>query len=174
VTRWSSKYDMAKRYIELEPHIKNIREIEDMLLTNCRCQDLTNLVIDHSKFQSITTRLQAQGCSPLTICKVFDTIIESDMDYHLAPTSVIVNTQDCESGLVTVLVRNHLSLTSREKQRISNILKTSSSLPSQGIGISTPQMVYFEELQEQSVVASAMNKINSLIVHFVNGSFKQC
>jgi hypothetical protein len=32
---------------------------------------------------------------------------------------------------------------------ISNLLKTSSSLPSQGIGSSTLQMSYFEELQER-------------------------
>jgi hypothetical protein len=149
VTRWSSKYNMARRYIELEPHIKNIREIEDMVLTNRMCQDLGDLMIYLSTFQSIT---QVQGCSPLMICKVFDAIIEHeypDMDYYSAPTFDIVNNSDFESGLVKVLARNHLSLTSSEKQAISNLLKTLSSLPSQGIGVSTPQKGFFEELQER-------------------------
>jgi Protein of unknown function (DUF3684) len=86
------------------------------------------------------------------ICKVFDAIIEHeypDMDYYLAPTSDIVNNPDFELGLVKVFARNHLSLTSSEKQAISNLLKTLSSLPSQGIGSSTPQMSYFEELQKR-------------------------
>jgi hypothetical protein len=69
---WSSKYNMARRYIELEPHIKNIQEIEDMVLTNCECRDLGDLMIHLSKFQSITKNLQVQGCSPLMICEVFD------------------------------------------------------------------------------------------------------
>jgi hAT family C-terminal dimerisation region len=93
-----------------------------------------------------------QGCSPLTICEVFDAILENeypDMDYYLAPTSDIVNNPNFESGLVKVLARNHLSLKSSEKQAISNLLKTS-SLPSQGIGSSIPQMSYFEELQKRN------------------------
>ena len=78
MTRWSSKYDMAKRYIELESHIKNIRELEDMVLTNRECQDLGNLLILRSKFQSITKNLQVQGCSPLAVREVFDAIIENE------------------------------------------------------------------------------------------------
>jgi hypothetical protein len=124
-----------------------------MVLTNREFQeDLGDLMIHLSKFQSFTKNLQGQGCSPLMIREVFDAIIEHeypDMDYYLAPTSDIVNNPDFESGLVKVLVRNHLSLTSSEKQAISNLLKTSSSLPSQGIAVSTPQKGYFEELQER-------------------------
>jgi hypothetical protein len=74
---------MARRYIELEPHIKNIREIEDMVLKNRECRDLGDLMIHLSKFQSITQKLQVQGCSPLMIREVFDAIIEHeypDMD----------------------------------------------------------------------------------------------
>ena len=33
-TRWSSKYYMAKRYLELEPKIKEIEETEDDVLFN--------------------------------------------------------------------------------------------------------------------------------------------
>jgi Protein of unknown function (DUF3684) len=142
---------MARSYIKLEPHIKNIRQIEDMALTNWECRDLGDLMIHLSKFQSITKILQVQGCSPLMIREVFDAIIEHeypDMDYYLGPTSDIVNNPDFEPGLVKVLARNHLSMTSSEKQAISNLLKTLSSLPSQGIGVSTPQKGYFEELQE--------------------------
>jgi Protein of unknown function (DUF3684) len=152
VTRWSSKYNVARRYIELEPHIKNIRDIEDLVLTNRECQNLDDLMIHFSKFQSITKKLQVQGCSPLMICEVFDAIIEHeypDMDYYLAPTSDIVNNPDFESRLVKVLARNYLILASSEKQAISNLLKTLSSVPSQGIGVSTPQKRYFEELQER-------------------------
>jgi hypothetical protein len=108
-----------------------------------------DLMMHLSKFQSITKNLQVQGCSPR---EVFDAILENqypDMDYYLAPTSDIVNNPDFESGLVKVLAQNYLSLTSSEKQAISNLLKTASSLSSQGIGSSTPQMSYFEELQER-------------------------
>jgi hypothetical protein len=110
VTRWSSKYDMAKRYIELDTQIKNIREIEDMVLTSHECRELADLKIHLSIFQGITKKLQVQGCSPLTICEVFDAILENeypDMDYYLAPTSDIMNNPDFESGLVKVLARNH-------------------------------------------------------------------
>jgi hypothetical protein len=54
VRRWPLKYDMAIRYIELEPHINKNQEIEDIVPTNCECQDLANLMIPLSKFQSIT------------------------------------------------------------------------------------------------------------------------
>jgi hypothetical protein len=97
---------MARRYIELEPHIKNIQEIEDIVLTNREFQDLGDLVIHLSKFQSIPTNLQVQGCSPLMIREVFDKIIEHehpDMDYYLAPTSDIANNPDFESGLSNFL-----------------------------------------------------------------------
>ena len=61
------------------------------------------------------------------------------MDYYLAPTSNIVNNPDFESGFI---------LTSTEKQAISNLLKTTSSLPSQGIKTSRAlQLGSFEELQ---------------------------
>jgi hypothetical protein len=57
------------------------------------------------------------------------------MDFYLAPTSDMMNNPDFELGLVKVLARNRLSLTSNEKQAISNLLKTLLSLPSQGIAI---------------------------------------
>ena len=150
VTRWSSKYDMAKRYIELEPHIKNIRELEDMVLTTREFRDLGDLMMHLSRFNSITKNLQVQGCSPLTVRAVFDALIEGeypDMNYYLSLTSDIVNNPDFESGLVKVLANNHLSLTGPEKQAISNLLKTTSPWPSNEI--ITMENGYFDELHRQ-------------------------
>jgi hypothetical protein len=123
-----------------------------MVLTNPEYQALADLMIHLSKFQNITNKLQVQGCSPLTICEVFDAKKEHEyfvMDYYLAPTSDIVNNLDFESGLVKELARNHLSLTSSEKQALSNLLKISSTLPLKVIRISPPHHGYVEELQER-------------------------
>ncbi len=170
-TRWSSKYEMAKRYIRLEPHIKSIQEVEDIVLTNRERRDLDDLMIHLSKFQSITKNLQVKGCSPLTVREVFDAMIENeypDMEHYLAPESDIVNNPKFESGLVKILARNHLSLTSEEKRAVSNLLKTTSSSPSsQGNENSeTSQMGYFEELQKRK-----RQRLSDEQVRYVDCSF---
>jgi hypothetical protein len=94
VTRWLSNYNMANKFIELESPVKNILEFEGVVLKIYDCQDLDNLMIQLSKFQSITRCLMVQGCSP------------------------IMEGKDFELGFVKVLAGNHLNLTSLEKREI--------------------------------------------------------
>jgi hypothetical protein len=100
---------------------------------------------------------------------VIDAVIENeyhDMDYYLVPASNTVNNPNFELGLVKAYPRHHLSLTSTEKQVASNLLKALSSLPPQGIESSKPHMSYLRNYRNESLAALAINKINTLIVHF--------
>jgi hypothetical protein len=58
-TRWSSTYDMLKRYFELEPFVKEMENMTIYLLDNMEHFALKNLMAGLESLQSVTVALQS-------------------------------------------------------------------------------------------------------------------
>ena len=126
VTRWSSKYDMAQRYIKIEAAAKGIPQVEDLILTPRQRRTLDELNKHLSNFQSVTKSLQLKDMSTLQVREVFDGMLEQDqypeMKNYLSARADIVNNPDFESGLNKILGNAHFSMTPSERDATSLLL----------------------------------------------------
>lgn len=126
-TRWSSKYDMAKRYIQIESEVKEIEEVEEFVLTGSKRRLLDELMVHLKQFQSITKCLQKQGVSGNEVRYVFDSIVDDypTMEHYLDRNAKIVNNPDFEVGLFKIMTKDCSSMTSAEKRATSRLKKLS-------------------------------------------------
>ncbi|OWY95181.1 LOW QUALITY PROTEIN: hypothetical protein PHMEG_00034881 [Phytophthora megakarya] len=88
VTRWSSTFTMAQRYIRIRAEIKKVEAVEELIPTGGKHRKLFALFEHLKKLQNITLRLQRDdtdmaGCG---ICE------------HLKQSAMIVHTPAFESG----------------------------------------------------------------------------
>lgn len=131
VTRWSSKYHMAKRYIMIEKEVSLISELEEYVLVTKERQTLGDLMNHLSKFQSVTTSLQKKGLSTLTVREVFHAMLDEneypELKTYLAADADIVNNPEFESGLNKIVGRTHLSMTENERVVTSCLLRNETS-----------------------------------------------
>ena len=58
-TRWSSTYDMMKRYIKLRPLLRDMPSVADFMLTPRQDRSLDTLFENLSELQSATKELQS-------------------------------------------------------------------------------------------------------------------
>lgn len=122
-TRWSSKYDMAKRYLRIESKVKEIEAVEELVLTPSKRRLLDELMGHLKKFQSITKCLQRKGVSAKEVRLVFDAIIDDypEMDEYLDSNANIVNNPDFENGLFKIMSKEIASMSSAEKRATSRL-----------------------------------------------------
>lgn len=149
ITRWSSKYEMAKRYIRIEAEVKEIEELDDYVLSTRSRRILDTLMNHLSKFESITKNLQKRGISPDMVRSVFDVICDDypAMRDYLHHHANIVNNPDFESGLVKIMARDFLNLSEGERRAIYSLKKVQvdeHSTPSSAV-----DKEYFEECKSR-------------------------
>ena len=118
-TRWSSKYEMAKRYIRIVAKVREIEEVEHLLLSTSKRRLLDDLMVHLRKFQSITKSLQKKGVTGYEVRIVFDEIVADypSMGTYLNTDSDIVNNPHFENGLCKILTKDCAGLTFFEKKQ---------------------------------------------------------
>jgi hypothetical protein len=106
VTRWSSTYEMLKRFFRLQEFID---KTDELLATNLPSPlemiDLKCLMEDLEQFQSITILFQDSKRNLQEVRCIFDEMLKHypKMDYYLSSDGGIVHSPDFENAIVKVL-----------------------------------------------------------------------
>ncbi|RLN92817.1 hypothetical protein BBJ28_00025410 [Nothophytophthora sp. Chile5] len=117
-TRWSSSFEMLKRYVVLEPLIGSLGhgvleeyDIQPLLLRCSENDRARALLNDLRNFEGVTKTLQQSNLTLSGVRRLFDHAIVSYplLKQRLAPSAPIVNFPNLESGLVKVQRREPLS-----------------------------------------------------------------
>ena len=120
-TRWSSTYDMLKRFFEIRGFIDDTDpELACFLPSGKELLELQKIMDDLSDFQIITKELQKSTISLSDVCAVFDATIAKfpSTAYYLAETSHIVHSPDFENAIVKVIDESFDELNILEKEII--------------------------------------------------------
>lgn len=132
-TRWSSTYEMLRRYTKLEPVLRSLddetvaaSELEPLLLRRSENIRVTSLLADLTNFESVTKTLQGTSLTLSAARRLFDHAISKypEMKPRLSPTAAIVNYPALESGLVKI--QRGQSLTPPERAACAAFRVTSS------------------------------------------------
>lgn len=119
VTRWSSTYEMLKRFTELYEFIdKDDPTLAPDIPTSMELIALKDLRKDMDQFQSTTILLQDSKRNLIEVRGIFDEMLEHYpmMDYYLASDGGIVHSPDFENAIVKVIDCNFDKLNSTEKE----------------------------------------------------------
>ena len=116
MTRWSSTFAMAKRFVKLEPFLWYIADLTEHMLTRKEVRMVVKLNEHLADLDSATKTLQADDTDMAVVSVLFDGVIAEhpDLAHYLAPDAAIVQHPDFESGLVKLLTKAQL-LTENEK-----------------------------------------------------------
>jgi len=108
-TRWSSTYNMIKRYPELKEFLPHVcpenDDFMDLILNKKETASLEKLFKELTKLQSVTEVLQSPNITMLQVRQIFDKVI---MDFpetkqYLSEDAEIILFKDFESGIVKLL-----------------------------------------------------------------------
>ena len=105
-TRWSSTYEMLKRFTRLQEFIDTTDEALAMNMpTPLEMLALNDLMKDLGEFQTTTVVLQDSKRDLLEVRNVFDEILNHypTMDYYLSSDGEIVHSPDFEQALVKLI-----------------------------------------------------------------------
>lgn len=149
-TRWSSTYDMLKRFFQLLEFI----DIEDIQLASLIPSGrdmlaLRNLMKDLQEFESTTKLLQNSDCNLSEVRGIFDAIclIYPDMEFYLDKNAQIVHTPDFENGIVKLIDGNDSGLEMEEEEILELFLN---------VDYMESQLKENEQM-EQSIAQKALN-----------------
>ena len=116
-TRWSSTYEMIKRYIALRPFI-DWADPELAVLAPSAQENLflETVLKDLEKLDSVTKKLQNDQVDILDVRVLFDDVITQypDLEQYLSPGAQIVHSFGFEKTLVKILMGEEAILNSEE------------------------------------------------------------
>ena len=135
-TRWSGKYKMCKRYLELEQFIEAM-PLDDSLYLSMREKRVLEKLTKHLKnFHDITKKLQERGILLPEVRNVFDAAIDDypELEEKLGSRCKLVTNPEFESGIIKILEGEECNLTCLECTATKTLLnvpeKNVSSSPS--------------------------------------------
>ena len=119
VTRWSSTYQMLKRFFRLQEFIDETDEVlAANMLSPLEMIALKDLMEDLEQFQSTTILLQDAKRNLREVRCIFDEMLKHypTMDYYLSSDGGIVHSPDFENSIVKVLDNDVDNLSSTQKK----------------------------------------------------------
>lgn len=129
-TRWSSTFQMMKRYIALRPAIAqlDLPEIDDLLPPSHHHNEVVHLCQKLEELESITKKLQNPSVTLWDARILFDGMCEKfgeidSLPDRLGPRSAIVENSAFEAALVKIQSGREHHLTGTEKRSVQHLLK---------------------------------------------------
>lgn len=127
-TRWSSTFNMLKRYFEIFDAVETIgtMSIQDKLPTRVQHRHLEELMVQLKQMEDITKELQRQDLTLDEARDLFDGTMDlfPDMEQHLGVHAHIVEDPTFESAVVKVLRKEEQTLTPSEKEKLRPFQKS--------------------------------------------------
>jgi hypothetical protein len=115
-TRWTSTFDMAKRYIRIKAELLQVQGLEDYQLSARENRMVTSAMQDFEAFSYVTTQIQEKGMDVRFCREQFDILLSEPkydcMRKYLAPDAEIVESPVFERGIIKI--QNGLKLTEEE------------------------------------------------------------
>jgi hypothetical protein len=147
-TRWTSTFEMTKRYHRIKAELAQIEELEPYQLTLRENRIIKNAQDDFEVFNTITVAIQEKGMDILCCREQFD-IIRSDpkyecMEKYLSPTAEIVESPTFESAVVKI--QQGLPLDD-EEAKAARKLKREREVPEQESVPSEEEMTVMQRLE---------------------------
>ncbi|RHY69411.1 hypothetical protein DYB34_008694 [Aphanomyces astaci] len=146
-TRWSSTFNMLKRYIELKPFLLAIADdsIDVLRLNVVEDREVTALLVTLEDLNSITLALQGDESSLLEVRQIFDTVIEDYPDAvgRLGPSARVVKNPCFESAIVKILHGTETTMTAEECESVIK-LRNEETIESSAAAVA-PSVMYLAE-----------------------------
>ncbi len=126
ITRWSSTYEMMKRYVQLREFLPSLEPdyIAALSLSPSKNRRVDSFILQLKPLQSVNKLLQNNNNTVSDTCALFDAVIQkySDTANRLSSSADIIRSPNFESVLVKIQ-RNNASALSREKSvSVSSLL----------------------------------------------------
>ena len=88
-TRWSSTYNMVRRYFQIQPQLSALMELLELLPTPVEVDTLSRGFRHLSNFDTITIMLQRDGIPFVEVRNIFDVLVANfpEMQHHLGQHS---------------------------------------------------------------------------------------
>jgi hypothetical protein len=115
-TRWSSTYQMIRRFLRIQNELSSVVEILSFLPNHLEVDLLQRGFEEMKKFDSITVMLQREGMSFVESRQIFDLFLEDfpTFKHYLADDAKIVEDKLFESSVMAIAKGLPLSDTQRE------------------------------------------------------------
>ena len=124
-TRWSSIYEMLKRYFEIIDGVENMQipSVQEKLLTRHEHKTIEGLMIRLKQMEDVTKELQREDLTLSEARDLFDGLMDEfpDMEQHLHERASIVVDSIFESAIVKVLRNQTRMLTPSEKIKLESL-----------------------------------------------------
>ena len=136
-TRWSSTYEMLKRYFRLQEFIDKTDEVlANNMPSPLEMIALKGLMEDLEQFQSTTILLQDSKRNLQEVRCIFDEMLKHypTMDYYLSSDGGIVHSPDFEIAIVKILDDEVHNLSSTQEEMLAPFRQANNA--SIGVGIS--------------------------------------
>jgi hypothetical protein len=119
-TRWSSTYEMVKRYFRLEPYLKLMPTVTAYLPDNFQYQTLMVLLHHMRNFHSITMELQIANMDIRESRELFDQLIDEypEMDFYLKADAKIIHNPIFDRAVIKVVSNMEDNLSDYERKSI--------------------------------------------------------
>jgi len=125
-TRWTSVFNMVKRYLRIKQQLTDCEGLAEFQLTAPEHNIIKRVNEDFEIFNMVTTEIQAKGVDLLHVRLQFNTIYAdvrySCMRKYLDPRAEIVQSKAFESGVRNLLLRNHTNLTDDETEALERLV----------------------------------------------------
>jgi hypothetical protein len=120
-TRWSSVYEMVRRFFEIIEELKSIADLRAIFPSPREIDAMDALRVELQTIQGFTVALQLGNLSMNEARALLDDLVErfSTMVSHLAPDAAIVLNPDFENGVVKVLDGELNQLTVDERRALA-------------------------------------------------------
>lgn len=135
-TRWTSKFEMLRRFFRIEEQVQIIDEVEDFL-PDPRTRRILIVCLKHfRRFHSITINLQKMGIMPHDVRYFFDQICNDypSMEHYLGPDASIIQDVCFEKALCKILRGDDSQLSAEEKSSIKSLRNPTVQEPSDNCG----------------------------------------
>lgn len=122
-TRWSSTYNMVRRYFQIQPQLNALVELLHLLPTPVEVDALSRGFKSLKNFDAITVLLQRDGIPFVEVRNIFKVLMEDfpEMEHHLGERSFLVVDPDFELGIMRI--SRGMPLTREQQNAVRNLVK---------------------------------------------------